>query len=227
MDKLKFNIKPITKENLDDVSMKCWDNREHQMKILNSQEALGMSAYDNNGDCIGLVHFYKIIFPDWDNSFFPDYARNRLEDWPLGWPLIAARGKGLHFNGPVLGISCFHVGVLKKSYETDKKYFKKGIGKSLLSSAVEWAGQNNYSAIIGIGGSNDIPEYNIQMGCLPCKEYEKLGFTAEAFEADGNQDPWWVNAWEGDVKEEYQNAKRKGVDSKNLCSRLMVLRIKL
>jgi GNAT superfamily N-acetyltransferase len=225
MEDFNYNLKPITKDDIDDISMKCWDNREHQLKILDFQETLGIAAFDYNGDCVGLLHFYKVTIPNFNNSLFPDYAKKRLEDWPLGWPLIAAKEKGLHFNGPVLGIACFHVGVYKKSYESDIKYFNKGIGKKLLTSAIEFAEKYNYSAVIGIGGSNDIPEYNIQMGCLPFKVYENLGFTAEAFEVKNNDIPWWVEKWGGKVKEEYEKAKESGIDNKKLCSRLMVLKL--
>ncbi|MCD4676767.1 MAG: hypothetical protein K8S18_12350, partial [Desulfobacula sp.] len=225
MNEVKFNIEPIIKKNLENVSMKCWDNREQQLKILDNQGALGLAAFDNKGDCIGLVHFYKITFPNWNNSFFPDYAKKRLEDWPLGWPLLVAKKKELDFSGQVLGIACFHVGVYKRSYEANKTYFNKGIGRNLLASVTKWAKEQKYFAVIGIGGSNVIPEYNNQMGCLPYKEYEKLGFKTEAFEVASNQIPWWVDQWGGKVKKQYNDAKEKNIDSKNLCSRLMVLNI--
>ena len=97
MNKGEFQIRPIESKDLDYVPDWCWENRQTQMRLLELQEILGFGAWE--GDvCVGLLHCYSVTLPQWDDSNFPGYGRKRLISWPLGWPLLAAKGKGLQFN---------------------------------------------------------------------------------------------------------------------------------
>ena len=178
----KFEIRPITINEIDSVSRKCWWKKENQLKIIEKQEILGIGASNEDNICVGQFHCYSVSLPQWDDYTFPDYARRRLEDWPLGWSLLAEKQESLQFEGPVWGIACFHVGYLPDSQEADPVYFNRGIGKALLAAAVDWAKTHDYSGIITLGGPREIPSYNIQMGCLPWTSYDKLGFETKVFE---------------------------------------------
>ena len=228
MNELKYTVKPITIENLDSVNQDCWENRDVQLKILGLQEILGFGAWIDSV-CVGSLHCYKVDLPEWDDSLFPAYGRNRLEDWPLGWPLLAAKAKGIVFNGPVWGHSCFHVGRLLNTHYSDPQYLGHGIGKALLTASIDWAKKHEYCAIIAIGGSKIVPEYNMVMGCLPWTTYSNSGFHAAALEEDGMKAPWWTKGgvnWDSpDIKKQVEEALRNKDNLENVCARLMVLNL--
>lgn len=221
----RFLIRPIGAENLDAVAGMCWENRETQLRLLEKQEILGMGAWDEEGTCVGSLHCYRASVPDWDDRDFPGYAHNRLEDWPLGWPLLAARDKGLEFDGPVWGHACFHVGILPDTWEADPAYFRRGIGTALLEASVTWARDHDYAAIIAHGGPKIIPAYNTMMGCLPWTSYTKLGFETAAFEEDAERPPWWAETKGETIQEQVQQALAEGHEMREIVARLMVLRL--
>ncbi|MCL1794994.1 MAG: GNAT family N-acetyltransferase [Oscillospiraceae bacterium] len=228
MNKLKYTIEPITIKNLDSVNQDCWDNRDVQLKIIASQEILGFGAWIDSV-CVGSLHCYKIVLPEWDDSLFPAYGKNRLEDWPLGWPLLAAKAKNITFNGPVWGHSCFHVGRLVNTHHSDPQYLGQGIGKALLAASIDWAKKHEYSAIIAIGGSKIVPEYNVVMGCLPWTTYANSGFRVAAFEEDGIKAPWWTLPqmnWDSPtIRNQIEEALHNKENLENICARLMVLHL--
>jgi GNAT superfamily N-acetyltransferase len=222
---MEFCIRPIGISELDQVADKCWDDRPTQQRLLEKQEILGFGAWDERDICIASLHCYRVWLPQWDDEDFPGYARKRLEDWPLGWPLLAAREKGLAFDQPVWGISCFHVGVLPGTYEDDPAYSHRGIGTALLEAAVSWGKQHGYAAIIAIGGPKEIPAYNVMQGSLPWTSYAKLGFDSIALEEEGLRLPWWVTLRGEAIADEVRKAMAKGTALEEICARLMMLKL--
>ncbi len=219
-----ITIRPIYADDLEAVAAMCWENRETQLRILAKQEVLGFGAWDHRNTCVGSLHCYSVTLPDWDDSDFPGYGRARLEDWPLGWPLLAARKKGLEFAGPVWGQACFHVGILPNTWQAQPKYFNKGIGTALLEASVAWARDHAYAGVIAHGGPRTIPAYNVMMGCLPWTSYAKLSFETMAYEEDGERLPWWVETRGETIKAQVDGATSEGRDLEDIVARLMVLR---
>ena len=220
-----FTVKPIGLNDIERISMKCWDSRETQRKIIDNQEILGMAAWDNNNVCIGQLHFYDVRLPNWDESLFPGYAKNRLQDWPLGWPLLAAKEKQIALDGRIMGIACLHVGTLLGFSDPNPEYFRKGIGSALVQEAIKWAKIKGYKGIIAQGGSTLVPQYNTIMGCMPWKVYQKLGFRIAVLEEDGKKPPWWVETWADYVKETVQASISKGSNYSEISAKLMVLQL--
>jgi GNAT superfamily N-acetyltransferase len=221
-----ITIRSIYQQDLDDVAGMCWENRETQVRLLERQEILGFGAWDAEKGSVGTLHCYRVTLPDWDDSDFPGYGRARLEDWPLGWPLLAARKQGLAFDGPVWGQACFHVGILPNTWQADSRYFRKGTGTALLEASVEWAREHDYAAVIGHGGSPIVPAYNTMMGCLPWTAYQKLGFETQAIEEDGQRLPWWVETKGEAIQEQVEQALAEGKAIADIAARLMVLRLR-
>jgi len=228
MTELKYAIEPITVDNYESVNSDCWENKEIQQKLFETQGILGFGAWSDSV-CVASLHCYKVSLPQWDDSLFPEYGRRRLEDWPLGWPLKASKEKQLCFRGPVWGHSCFHVGRLVNTHYTDPQYSGHGIGKALLTASIDWAKKHDYSAIIAIGGSKIVSEYNVVMGCLPWTTYVNSGFHVEALEEDAMRAPWWTKGgihWDSpDIKKQIEEALRNKDNFENVCARLMVLNL--
>jgi GNAT superfamily N-acetyltransferase len=147
--------------------------------------------------------------------------------WPLGWPLLAARDKGLKFDGPVWAHACFHVGFSgPEARSADPAYFGRGIGKALCRASVEWACDHGYAAVLAQGGSKAVPEYNVWMGCLPWTTYAAMGFSVIAQEEDGRRLPWWAKGEaRPEVMRQVQEALAAGKPFEELCTRAMVLRL--
>lgn len=223
MDTPEFTLRPIRADDLDAVASMCWENRETQRRLLEKQEILGFGAWDDQDVCVAQLHCYSVTLPDWDDSDFPGYGRARLEDWPLGWPLLAAREKGLDVAGPVWGHACFHVGILPDTWEADPDYFHRGIGTALLETSVAWARDHGYAAIIAHGGPKIIPAYNTMMGCMPWTSYAKLGFETVAFEEDAQRLPWWARTKGETIQAQVDQALSEGRPLEDVCARLMVL----
>ncbi|MCL1830207.1 MAG: hypothetical protein FWG21_02125 [Oscillospiraceae bacterium] len=223
MEKIEYTICPITIENLDSVNQDCWQSREAQLTLLKQQEILGFGAWVGS-ICIGSLHCYRVTLPVWDDTLFPEYGRKKLTDWPLGWPLIAAKEKNLLFQGPVWGHSCFHVGRLLDTHHSTSEYIGKGIGKALLIASINWAKTHEYSAIIAIGGSKTVFEYNPVMGCLPWTSYLNNGFSVKAIEEEGKNPPWWIKEWDNKIiNEQIDDVLAVEDDYNSICARLMVL----
>jgi GNAT superfamily N-acetyltransferase len=220
-----FTVTPIGLNDISKIPMKCWDNRETQRKIIENQEILGMAAWDMNNISIGQLHFYDVSLPNWDESLFPEYAKNRLQDWPLGWPLLAAKEKHIALDGRIMGIACFHVGTLLGVSDPNPEYYRKGIGSALIQEAIKWANVKGYKGIIAHGGSSLIPQYNTIMGCMPWKVYQKLGFRIAAIEEDGEKPPWWIETWSDYVKDTVQASISKDSNYSEINARLMVLQL--
>jgi len=223
----RYQVRPISGKELDGVSSKCWDSREVQQRILQQQEILGIGAWDADNRCIAQLHCYRVSLPDWDDSLFPDYARNRLLDCPLGWPLLAAKERGLSFDGmPVLVLSCFHVGLLPGCFDEDPRYFRKGIGTALLRATMDWArASRTYAAILAHGGSSILPAYNIWMGCLPWTAYQKEGFISVTQEEEGARLPWWKDKEHPALRNQLTAALTEGHGPGELNAHLMVLEL--
>jgi len=218
---LEYEVRPITAEALDRVNAKCWEGRDAQLRILERQEILGFGAWDG-GECVAQLHGYRVNLPEFDTSPFPGYARNRLEDWPLGWPLLAARAKGISYDGPVWGLACFHVGLLPGAGDPDSRYFRKGIGTALMNASVRWAGERGYAAVLAHGGSNVLSEYNIWMGSLPWKVYGAAGFASVAVEEGAARLPWWRDKAYPEFRRQIDEALAQGFAPDDLCARCMI-----
>jgi GNAT superfamily N-acetyltransferase len=223
MSQDEFTVRPIYADDLDAVASMCWENRQTQLRILEKQEILGMGAWDDSNVCVGQLHCYSVTLPEWDDSNFPGYARARLEDWPLGWPLLAARDKALDFVGPVWGQACFHVGILPGTWQANPDHFRRGIGTALLKASVAWAREHRYAATIAHGGSRIVPAYNLMMGCLPWTSYARMGFETKAIEEDGQRLPWWVETKGETIKAQVDQALAEGHAIVDLGAQLMVL----
>jgi GNAT superfamily N-acetyltransferase len=222
----EFVIRPIESADLDRVSGACWESRETQARILDRQGILGMAAWQGSR-CVGQLHAYRVTFPQWDDSHFPGYGRTRPVSWPLGWPLLAAREKGLRFDGPVWGHACFHVGFADPEARcADRTFFGRGIGSVLCEASVQWARDHGYAAVLAQGGTKAAPEYNVWMGCLPWTTYARKGFVCVAQEEDGIQLPWWARGEaKPEVMQQMQEALAAGTPVDELCARAMVLRL--
>lgn len=223
----RFQVRPITEKEYERVNSKCWDNSEVQKSILRQQGILGFGAWDTEERCIAQLHCYRVSIPDWDDRLFPDYARNRLLDCPLGWPLLAAKEAGLFYGDmPVLVLSCFHVGLLPGCFDEDPRYFRKGIGKALLHAIIDWARTTHrYAAILAHGGSNMLPAYNIWMGSMPWTSYREEGFLTVALEEGGESLPWWKDKDQPELSRQLADALAKGYGPKDLNAHLMVLEL--
>lgn len=225
MDKLDCVIKPITEDDVECISGTCWDSDRTQKRILAQQGILGLAAWQ--GDlCVGLLHCYRVSLPRWDDALFPAYGRKSPRNWPLGWPLLAAKEKAVRVEGPVWAHACFHVGFVgPESEHADRAYFGRGIGTALCQASIQWAREHDYAAVLAQGGTKAAWEYNVWMGCLPWTTYARLGFDCVAVEEDGQRLPWWT---EGEatlaVHDQVQQAVSQGCDPTALCARTMLLR---
>jgi GNAT superfamily N-acetyltransferase len=219
-----IDIRPIESSDLDRVAGVCWENRETQIRLLELQEILGLAAWDRSL-CVGQLHCYRVTLPQWDDESFPGYGRARPVSWPLGWPLLAAREKGLRFDGPIWGHACFHVGFTgPDAGHADRAYFGRGIGSAMCRASVRWASEHGYSAVLAQGGTKAAPEYNVWMGCLPWTTYARMGFACAAQEEDGQQLPWWAKGEASpEAMKQVQEAVDGGTAVADLCARLMVL----
>lgn len=223
INKEKFHIRPIISQDLDRIAGACWENRQAQMRLLESQEILGFGAWEED-TCVGLLHCYSVTLPQWDDSNFPGYGRTNLVSWPLGWPLLAAKEKGLEFDKPVWGHACFHVGWTLGAPHADPKYFGRGIGTALLKISVQWAREHDYAGIIAHGGTKVAPAYNVWMGCLPWTTYASMGFECIAMEEDGKQLPWWTkNEEQIELMAQVREAIAAKQEYDKLCARVMLL----
>ena len=222
--KEEIEVRPVALADLDRLAGACWENRQTQLRLLDSQEILGMAAWQGS-QCVGLLHCYRVTLPDWDDSNFPGYARARLVSWPLGWPLLAVREKGLQFDGPVWSHACFHVGFTSpETHRPDRRYFGRGIGTALCEASLEWARGHGYAAVLAHGGTKAAPEYNVWMGCLPWTTYARMGFQCTAQEEDGQSLPWWARGEASpEVMKQVQEHLDAGRKPDDLCARLMVL----
>lgn len=218
-------VRAIREADLDAVAGNCWENRETQHRLLKVQEILGMGVWQENR-CVGQLHCYKVTLPQWDDSTFPGYGRSRPVSWPLGWPLLAARDKGISMDGPVWGHACFHVGFTLGADHADSKYFGQGFGTALCRASVRWAREHGYAAVLAHGGSKAAPAYNTWMGCLPWTTYARMGFECVAMEEDGRELPWWAK---GEAKPEVMQQVKAVLDAgrevQELCARTMLLRL--
>jgi hypothetical protein len=226
MAELEVTVRPIERSDLDRVAGACWESRETQHRLLEAQGILGMAAWQGS-QCVGQLHCYRVTLPQWDDSNFPGYGRSKPVGWPLGWPLLAARAKGLHFDGPVWGHACFHVGfAAPDAHRPDRQFFGLGIGTQLCEASVRWAREHGYAAVLGHGGTKAAPEYNVWMGCLPWTTYARMGFECVAQEEGGQQLPWWAKGEASpEVMKQVQEALQAGHKADELCARLMALRI--
>jgi GNAT superfamily N-acetyltransferase len=225
MNQDMVTIRPIYEQDLDAVAGMCWENRETQLRLLEKQATLGFGAWDTENRSVGTLHCYRVTLPEWDDSDFPGYGRARLEDWPLGWPLLAAREKGLEFDGPVWGQACFHVGILPNTWQANPAYFHRGIGTALLEASVAWARDHDYVAAIGHGGSAMVPAYNTMMGCVPWTSYAKLDFETAAIEEDGARLPWWGETKGETIQAQVEQALAAGKKIADIAARLMILHL--
>lgn len=219
-----ITVRPIYASDLDRVAPACWQSRSAQLELLARQETLGFAAWQED-TCVGSLHCYRVALPDYDDALFPAYGRDEPRSWPLGWPLLAARGLGLAFERPVWGLACFHVGFTGPSARrADPGYFRRGIGRALLESAISWAERRGYGAVLAHGGPDQMPRYNTNMGCLPYTAYLKHGFSEIARDAQPGELGWFA-AQKGDpqMEAEISQALAAGTAPEALSARAMLL----
>lgn len=217
-------IRPILAADLDQISPACWESRAAQLELLARQETLGFAAWQDD-TCVASLHCYSVMLPDYDDALFPAYGRSEPPSWPLGWPLQAVRGLGLAFARPVWGLACFHVGFAGSSARrADPAYFRRGIGRALLEAAIAWGQGHGYAALLAHGGPDEVPRYNIHMGCLPHTTYLKHGFEEKARDALPGELGWFA-AKKGDpqMEAEINQALAAGVPPEELSARAMLL----
>lgn len=213
---------PITGSDLNTVPGKCWEGHESQQQLIQAQEILGFAAWEGE-QCVGQLHCYRIDPPQWDSELFPSYGRREPRSWPLGWPLQVAQE--LMLQGPIWGHGCFHVGLLQGVGENEVRYFRRGIGTGLCQASVRWAKAHGYASILAVAGSAWVPDYNIWMGCLPWKVYERLGFETISMEEQGEKLPWWVEPCPPVAQAQLRQAVLAGIVPKELCARVMTLKL--
>lgn len=218
-------IKPLTRDDIPRVSGKCWDGDLHQQKIADNQGILGFGAWEEDMS-VGLLHFYRLSFPDPDISLLPEYARKKLLSSPVGFPITAAIHQKIRADGNVMALSCYHVGLKEGKFDEDREYFRKGIGNALLDAAIKWAKENGYAAIIAHGGTPELPLYNIWMGCMPYTSYQKRSFECYSKEEDGMKLPWWKDIDYPEFTETLRETIKQGITANELCARAMILRLK-
>lgn len=217
-----IQIRPITRANLSAVPGKCWEGPASQERLIQAQEILGMAAWDGD-KCVGQLHCYRVMPPQWDNENFPSYGRRDPKAWPLGWPLQVAMKHDPVLRGPIWGHGCFHVGVTLATGEADAAYSHRGIGSALCGASIQWAREHGYAILLALAGTALIPDFNIWMGCLPWKVYERLGAISIATEEDGTKLPWWSTQCPPAAQEQLQQSLRSGATPRELCARVMAM----
>jgi GNAT superfamily N-acetyltransferase len=149
------------------------ESLEEKQELLDYQGAFGMGAYDNDA-FVGSLWFYRIEDRGFGSPVAPPWSGWRRENED---PRLAL--SELNVQPPFLGLSCFHVGrtkALESKDRNDETYYGKGIGSGLLATAVEWAAQRDYMAIVTTTGIDAFPEFNNWAGMLPLKVYLRQGF---------------------------------------------------
>ena len=163
MSESEIVIRPIVNSDVDCIASACWENHETQTRLLEHQRILGIGAWQGSLFA-GQLHCYSVTLPEWDDTNFPGYGRQRPVSWPLGWPLLAANEKGLRFDGPVWAHACFHVGFTgPDARKADRSYFGRGIGTAMCRESIRWAREHSYAAVLAQGGTKAVPEYNVWM----------------------------------------------------------------
>ncbi len=194
---------------------------------MQKQETMGISAWENDR-CVGTLHCYRVDLPEWDDSVFPEWIPGQMHLWPLGWPLIEARDRGLAPGGPVWGHSCFHVGFLHDRSKPDARYYRRGLATAMCRRSVQWARDQGYWGVLAQGGPADLGPFLHWMGVLPWTTYARLGFETFAIEPLDPDLPWWAQVKKAapDTLAAVQKALARGTKPTELCSRVMLLRLK-
>jgi len=149
------------------------ESREEKQRLLDSQGAFGIGAYDN--DVFGgSLWFYRIEERGLANPWAPPWS-----GWGRGSEGAGPRPAELDIGVPFPGLSCFHVGrtkALEREDRNDESCYGKGIGSGLLVAAMEWAVQRDYRAIVATSGIDAFPEFNKWAGMLPLKAFLRQRF---------------------------------------------------
>jgi hypothetical protein len=222
-----FEIRPIRPDDMDRINMRCWPGGgDRRAKLMETQETLGISAWEGE-KCVATLHCYQVRLPQWDDSVFPEWIPGQMHLWPLGWPLMAARDRGLTFEGPVWGHSCFHVGFLHDRSKPDNRYYGRGLASAMCRRSVQWAREKGYAAVLAQGGPADLGPFLHWMGVLPWTSYAKLGFETLALEDLDPDLPWWAQVKKAtpETLSAVQKALARGRPARDLCSRVMCLRL--
>lgn len=221
----EIEVRPIFMGDLAGVPGKCWEGAESQHRLLQAQEILGFAAWEGQ-QCVGQLHCYRVLPPQWDDEDFPSYGRRDPRSWPLGWPLQVAQAQHAAVAGPIWGHGCFHVGLVNGAGDADPRYFRRGIGTALCRASVQWASEHGYATILAGAGSALVPDFSVWMGYLPWKVYERLGFRCIGMEEDGTKLPWWVDRCPPTAQEQVRGAVEAGATARDLCARVMAMALR-
>ncbi len=96
----RITIRPILREELDRVVLRCWPEREAIERLFGIQGTIGMAAWDGDR-CVGQLHCYRVALPGVEADDRPECK---------GWWLATAPESGLPLAGPTWCLTCYHVG---------------------------------------------------------------------------------------------------------------------
>ena len=166
---------PISSVNSDRDVLRCLpESLEEKRALLDYQAAFGIGAYDS-GIFVGSLWFYRIEDKGLGSPVAPPWS-----GWQRKGEITRLILPRLDVELPILALSSFHVGrtkALEAEDRNDESYYGRGVGSGLLETAVEWATQRDYMAIVTTSGIDEFPEFNNWAGALPQKVYCKQGFS--------------------------------------------------
>jgi GNAT superfamily N-acetyltransferase len=226
-----ITVRPILQEELDQVVLRCWPDRDSLNRLFTQQGTLGMAAWEGDKN-VAQLHCYRITFPQWRNQDWPEW--NRWLPDPTTWSASAAKAH-LGLRGPAWCHACCHVGRTLETFQEegkpgsraagiDARYFSRGIATALCQTSIQWAQQHDYVAVLAPGSPHDLFEFAVWSGHIPWTTYAKLGFEELPVEGEGDDLPTWA---QGDsppaVMAEVHAALAAGRSPQEFRERLMAL----
>jgi GNAT superfamily N-acetyltransferase len=226
-----ISVRPILREELDRVVLRCWPDRDAIERLFTEQGTIGMAAWEGDKN-IAQLHCYRVTLPQGRNQNWPKW--NRWLPEPASW-LAAAAKASLPMNGPAWCHACCHVGRTLETFQKetrpesrytgiDERYFSRGIATALCQASIQWAREHDYAAMLAPGAPHDLFEFAVWSGHIPWTTYAKLGFEELSVETEGDDLPAWA---QGDsppeVMAEVRAALAAGRPVQEFRERLMAL----